>query len=238
MGVLMLDNNKETDSSFQGGNFLGPMADHGISSKTVVDTTHIEGKAVTNTVNERLIAEVEEAAVKEKLGGRSALSRKMSLAGFRSRKTDAERAAAIEEARNLNGVNPLVTLGGSMFALAAAGGLWALTFFLAEYFALHPIDSDVYFVTRVTAVFRNIVIGLVSLASGFFGVTGMGIFMLGVRVAYGVAKGELDPTPLKMDRKAQEEAGVPDVWSLMMNKKPNRRGSTKGGDNDSSSFGR
>jgi hypothetical protein len=177
--------------------------------------------AVTNTINERLMEEVREAADEEKFGARSSIGKKLGLDSFRSVKTDEQRQASIEEARNLNGVNPVVALAGAAFALAAAGGLWALTSFLAEYFALHPVMSDAYFIQRVTAVFRNLVMGLVSLASGFFGVTGLGIMLLGIRVGYGVATGELDPTPIKKSK--QDEVEVPNVWELMMNKKPGRR---------------
>ena len=42
--------------------------------------------------------------------------------------------------------------------------------------------------------------GVSSLASGSFGVIGLGIFLLGLRVAYGVATGELDPTPIKQPK--------------------------------------
>ena len=68
--------------------------------------------------------------------------------------------------------------------------------------------------------------GLFSLASGFFGVTGMGIFAMGVRVAYGVAKGELDPTPVtkKSSGGGEDEIQLPNAWDLMMGKKPGRRG--------------
>ena len=52
---------------------------------------------------------------------------------------------------------------------------------------------------------------------------GIGIFLLGVRVAYGVITGELDPTPIK--KNTSEEIVLPDVWGLMMGKKPRRRGS-------------
>ena len=78
--------------------------------------------------------------------------------------------------------------------------------------------------------------GLSSLASGFFGVVGIGIFLLGLRVAYGVVTGELDPTPIK--RPKGEEIVLPDVWSLMMGKRPNRRGKRGlGGGDDDNPFG-
>ena len=180
-----------------------------------------EGLAATNTINERLMEEVKEFENQEKGGARSSFGKKLGLEGFRSEKTDEERQAALEEARNLNGVNPLVALGGAAFALAGAGGLWALTNFIIEYFALHPVVNDSYIVERVTAVTRNVVVGMVSLASGFFGVTGLGILLLAIRVSYGVMTGELDPTPIK--KPIQEEVEMPNVWDLMMNKKPGRR---------------
>lgn len=191
-----------------------------------------DGSAATNTVNERLLNELKAAENKEKYGARSSAGKKLGLVdGFgRPRKTDAEIQASIEAARDLNGVNPVVAIVGSLFALGVAGGLWYATKELGTFFAMHPIDSDVYFVTRASQVVRNVAMGLISLASGFFGVTGLGIFLLGVRVAYGVMTGELDPTPIKQNQK-QEKADMPNVWDLMLNKKPNRRGGR--GDNDS-----
>lgn len=41
----------------------------------------------------------------------------------------------------------------------------------------------------------------------------------------GVFTGELDPTPVtKPGRLKPEEIEIPNVWDLMMNKKPNKRG--------------
>lgn len=186
-----------------------------------------QGKAATRTVNERLLEELAAASKKEKYGARSSMGKKLGLQSFESSKTDAERAAAIQEAQNLNGVNPVVALAGSTIALAAAGGLWILTTYLATFFAMHPVVTNVYFVQRVSGVFRNIVMGLSSLASGFFGVTGLGLFLLGIRVAYGVVTGELDPTPLKKSRKDADVADLPNVWDFMTGKKPGRRGQGK-----------
>ena len=185
-----------------------------------------QGKAATRTVNERLLEELSAASKKEKYGARSPMGKKLGLDSFKSSKTDAERAAAIQEAQNLNGVNPIAALVGSTFALASAGGLWILTTYLATFFAMHPVTTDVYFVQRVSGVFRNIVMGLSSLASGFFGVTGLGLFLLGIRVAYGVLTGELDPAPLRKSLK-EDAVALPNVWDFMTNKKPGRRGQGK-----------
>lgn len=196
-----------------------------------------EGNAATNTVNERLLAELKAAENRERFGARSSAGKKLGMVdGYgRSRKSEAEVQAAIAAARDLNGVNPVVCLLGGIFALAAAGGLWYGTLELGKFFALHPVDTEVYFVVRASQVVRNVAMGLISLASGFFCVTGMGIFGLGVRVAYGVTTGELDPTPIKQNQKAMAE--MPNVWDLMMGKKPNRRSRGGSGGNDNNPFG-
>jgi len=175
-------------------------------------------KAATSTVNERLLSEIQASVEKEKYG--SGKSRQY-FKEFQSQKTEEERRRSIEEARDLNGVNPLVCIGGAAFAWACAGALWFATTYLGVLFTSHPLDTDMYFAQRLADVFRSAVMGLVSLASGFFGVVGIGIFLLGIRVAYGVMTGELDPTPIKQPK--SEEIVVPDVWGLMMGKNNNRR---------------
>ena len=197
---------------------LGPLASVVVEP---ADTTEApeSGMAATRTVNERLQAELEEMKRKELYGSKTSIGQKMGLASFASTKTDEERNASIEEAKDLNGVNPAVALGGGVFALVAATGLWILTSFLAEEFVLHPVETDIYFVQRVASVFRNVVMGLTSLASGFFGVCGFGLLLLGFRVAYGVAKGELDPTPIKSKK---QEIEMPNVWDLMTSQKGRR----------------
>jgi len=193
------------------------------------ETTSPAQKAATSTINERLLSEIQ-SSVKDTKYGKS----KNYFEEFRSTKTEEERQKSIEEARDLNGVNPLVCIGGAAFSWVCAGALWILTRYLAALFASHPVDVDIYFVQRLAQVFRSVVMGLSSLASGFFGVIGVGIFLLGARVAYGVMTGELDPTPIKKPK--SEETAMPDVWGLMMGKKPNRRG-MRGFNNDNNPFG-
>lgn len=180
----------------------------------------LEAAAATGTVNERLMAGLEEAANREKYGSRSSPLSPFGLPA----KTDAEREQAIAEARNLNGVNPVTAVVGSLVALAGAAAFWYLTGFLADVFAHQPIDPDApYFVARLTSVFRNVVIGLVSLAAGFFGVTGIGILALGVRVGYGVVTGELDPTPRSDAKAAASKVDMGEVWDFMTGES-NKRG--------------
>lgn len=223
-------NKGDLQEEFRGASFRTTSSSNsgdisGMSSAESSSSEQQQAKAATGTVNERLMAELQQAADKEKYGGRSELTKKFSLDMFKSTKTDEERRVAIEEARNLNGVNPLVTGVASVVALAAAYGLWQATTSLGVFFALHPVESDWYVVQRSTAVFRNVAVGLVSLGAGFCGVTGLGILLLTGRVAVGVAKGELDPTPLPT--KPGEEVEIPSVWDLMLNKKPNRRSGGK-----------
>ena len=202
------------------------------SSSGAFMMTPMASAAKTGTVNERLIAELQEATAQERSGvGRSSAGQKpnnnnkltQAASFFKSSKTDAERRAAIAEAQNLNGVDPISTLFGALFALTCAVGLWYLTQTLASYFALHPSDSDIYFVERVTLLSRNVIMGLSALASGFFGVTGIGILLLAVRVGFGVVTGELDPTPIasNLPNKAADDSAKVDmsnVLDMMMNK--------------------
>lgn len=184
----------------------------------------VKTAAKTNTVNERLMAELK-AATEAERGPKTKLGDKLKGAFKYSDKTDQERQAALEAARDLNGVNPGVTIVASFFAFGMAYGFWSLTQFLAGVFLTHPVPEDApYAFARAANVFRNVVMGMTSLASGFAAVSGLGVFLLGCRVAYGVMIGELDPTPIKRPgMKNSDEIEIPNVWDLMMNKKPNRR---------------
>ena len=169
--------------------------------------------AKVNTVNERLMKELEEAQEMEKYGKKG----KKGKFEFRyaPEKTEEERLAALEEARNLNGINPLICIGGAIFAGVVSAALWSATGYIGEVFATHPVETDFYTVQRLAGVFRNVVIGIVSLASGFFGVTGLGIFLLGIRVAYGVLTGELDPTPIVNSKSSKEQPKILNIWDFM-----------------------
>jgi Protein of unknown function (DUF3082) len=196
------------------------------STSTVVPTT-----AAIGTVNERLLAELQQATAMEKSGTNrySKNNRLVEVSSFfKSSKTDEERKAAIAEAQNLNGVNPITTLFGAIFAIVCSIGLWYITQSLASYFALHPTtETDMYIIQRVTIVSRNIVMGLIALASGFFGVTGIGILLLAIRVGYGVIIGELDPSPSNYNATNNNidnnKVNIGKVWDLMLNKS-NKKG--------------
>lgn len=182
------------------------------------------GAAKTNTINERLMSEVEAATQAEK-GPKTKLGKTFKGTFRYSDKTDEERELALEEAKDLNGVNPTVTILASFFAFGMAYGFWGATQYLADLFLTHPVSADApYAFARAASVFRNIVMGLSSLISGFSLVSGIGVFLLGVRVAYGVATGELDPTPIRVNNgRKNDDIEIPNVWDLMMNKKSGRK---------------
>jgi len=196
--------------------------------------------AAVNTVNERLLAELNAASEREVSGKNS--KRRAIVNEVRSRKSDAEREKAIEEARNLNGVNPAVAMVGGILAMVVAFFIWEFT---TTWVAAHlPVLNEVttpYAALRLASLFRNVVMGGMSLASGFFGVTGLGIFCLGIRVAYGVLQGELDPTPLassSADDKDSNGLVLPGAWDLMMGKNPTDRRQRKNNNkNDKPPFG-
>jgi len=179
--------------------------------------------AKTNTVNERLLAELQAATDAEK-GPKTKIGAKFKDSFKYSEKSDEEREAALEAARDLNGVNPTVTILASFFAFGMAFGLWSTTQYLAGLFMTHPVSADApYAFARAAGVFRNAVMGLISLASGFSLVSGLGVFLLGFRVAYGVFTGELDPTPIKKPGLKNDEFEIPNVWDLMTKEKANRK---------------
>jgi len=199
--------------------------------------------AKTNTVNTRLAAELEQAmgskgaqfvpaATQDKSEGGTAPSEPGKLFKMLSTdgkgKTEEQRQKRIDEARDLNGVNPAVAAIGSASALAVGFLIWQATISVSTFFAMHPVDTDIYTLQRLSGLFRTVVVGATALASGFFGVCGLGLAGLAVKVAAGIAAGELDPTPIVKKRtgieivrgeRAEGDVGVPNILDLMMGKK-------------------
>ena len=99
-----------------------------------------------------------------------------------------------DQKEDLNGINPVTTIAFSVLPMAMCYGLVLLTKWLSEHFAIDQIDSSIYPIQRGAVVARNLVVGIASLATGFTGVVGLGLLAMGIVVAVGVAKGELDPS--------------------------------------------
>lgn len=107
---------------------------------------------------------------------------------------------------DLNGVDPITCVAGAIPVAALSYGFWTFTGRAAEYFVTHPIDSDFYPVQRLGVVFQTAMVGLGSLAAGIFGFTALGLLLLGIQVAYGVATGELDPNKKSIQPERQSTA--------------------------------
>ena len=224
---LLSDGNEFRPSFVTSADTSSTMIEVADAASEEKDDQTTDTRAATRTVNERLLAELEQAAQQEKYGRRSEFSDKLPswfVDSISNQKTDAERQAAIAEARNLNGINPAVTGVASAVALVAAYGLWQATTTVGVFLATHTpgaADTDWYVVARASAVVRNVAVGLTSLAAGFCGVTGLGLALLTGRVAVGVVTGELDPTPLPSANGADGEPSIElgQVWNSMQGKK-------------------
>lgn len=94
---------------------------------------------------------------------------------------------------DLNGINPVTPLTFSIVAGAMAVAGWQLAAYFTANFAISFLTSDLYPVQRMAIVARNLVVGISTLAAAFSGMVCIGLIALGVVVAIGVAKGELDP---------------------------------------------
>lgn len=93
---------------------------------------------------------------------------------------------------DLNGIDPFTCIFGSLPVFALSAGFWTFTSTVAEWFVTHPVETDFYPAQRLGYFFQAAIVGLSSLAAGIFGFTALGIFLLGFRVALGIATGELD----------------------------------------------
>ena len=99
-----------------------------------------------------------------------------------------------DQKEDLNGINPVTTITFSVIPMTMCYGLIQVTSWLSAHFAIDQVDSPIYPIQRGAVVARNLVVGISSLATGFTGVVGLGLFAMGTAVAIGVAKGELDPS--------------------------------------------
>jgi hypothetical protein len=96
---------------------------------------------------------------------------------------------------DLNGIDPLTSIVWSIVPAGMSLLAWKVSVYLTENFAIQFIDPtrNPYPVQRAAIVGRNLVVGLSSLAAGFSGVVAVGMVAMGVVVAIGVLKGELNP---------------------------------------------
>mmetsp|Transcript_13810 Transcript_13810/g.20681 ORF Transcript_13810/g.20681 Transcript_13810/m.20681 type:complete len:250 (+) Transcript_13810:32-781(+) len=100
---------------------------------------------------------------------------------------------------DLNGIQPMTPLSFSIVPLGMSIVGWQLTTYLAGHFAIQYVDSDIYPIQRAAIVARNLIIGTTTLATGFCAVISLGLMLLGITVAVGVANGKLDPNKPRID---------------------------------------
>ncbi|CBJ29167.1 conserved unknown protein [Ectocarpus siliculosus] len=136
-----------------------------------------ETKAKLQTVNARLLAQIEEQGK-----------------GIVIPTEESKKIKRKEE--DLNGVNPFYAILGAGGAAAMSFGSWKATLWLAQaYYSKPAEESDILAVARMTSFIKQAVVGLFALGAGIFGVTALGMGVMAAIVAVGVAKGELDPSP-------------------------------------------
>eukprot|EP00640_Fibrocapsa_japonica_P002763 CAMPEP_0113940572 /NCGR_PEP_ID=MMETSP1339-20121228/6679_1 /TAXON_ID=94617 /ORGANISM="Fibrocapsa japonica" /LENGTH=243 /DNA_ID=CAMNT_0000944447 /DNA_START=60 /DNA_END=791 /DNA_ORIENTATION=- /assembly_acc=CAM_ASM_000762 len=119
---------------------------------------------------------------------------------------------------DLNGIQPFQAILGSLLAAGLSFGAWKFTNAMTIIYANQSAklaQSDILMVSRMTGFMRQVIVGSGSLATGVFGFTSLGMLLMGVRVAYGVAKGELDPTYVdpEKEKKSIDLADVNEVLS-------------------------
>eukprot|EP01035_Chromulina_nebulosa_P019266 gene19266-25123_t len=105
----------------------------------------------------------------------------------------------IQEKEDLNGINPVIPIIFSVVPAGMAYVGWQLSAYLGTHFAIQFLDSDIYPIKRAAVVARNLIVGISTLATGFSAVVSIGLFALGITVAIGIIRGELNPNFTKND---------------------------------------
>mmetsp|Transcript_4038 Transcript_4038/g.5671 ORF Transcript_4038/g.5671 Transcript_4038/m.5671 type:complete len:225 (+) Transcript_4038:56-730(+) len=142
--------------------------------------------AEMNTINARLLAEIEEAK-----------------ASVRIEAPQIERREQID----ISDVNPVLYAASSVVTVIAAYFLFQFSIFVAAQFAEHPFASDLYPVERFANFLRQALIAGLSLLTGLTGLTAVGLFLLAATVALANIQGTtpsafpLDPptSPLSLN---------------------------------------
>ena len=138
--------------------------------------------------------------VKTKTGSKKSIFGDLSVQDLVAEREERirQRGGKRSQKEDLNGIDPLTPfLFSTVPAVMSLVG-WQISTFLAANFAIQYLDSELYPVQRIAIVGRNLVVGLFTLQSGFCASISLGLFLLGVTVTVGVAKGELDPAKKKV----------------------------------------
>ena len=100
---------------------------------------------------------------------------------------------------DLNGITPqFLLLGALSYGVVGFLGV-QFTVTAGAYFGAHPMDDSFYVVQRLSTVARYAVIAMGALGTGVTSIAAVGQLALAVRVAAGIATGELDPNAERVD---------------------------------------
>jgi hypothetical protein len=98
-----------------------------------------------------------------------------------------------QQIEDLNGINPITPITFSVVPFLMAYLGYQVSSYLAAHFAVQFLTSDIYTFQRLAIVSRNILVGSLTLITAFSAIVGVGLLLLGLTVAVGVLKGQLDP---------------------------------------------
>lgn len=91
---------------------------------------------------------------------------------------------------DISRVNPLSAFAGAIGASGISYAAWVSLGYIVQFFVAHPFTDEIYVVQRIGAVVRTVLVCLFALGSGISGVTGLGLFLLGVRSTVAAITGE------------------------------------------------
>lgn len=120
-------------------------------------------KAQMNTINARLLADIEKKKSEVRV--------------------DPPLQAIEREDVDVSDVNPVVAIVSSAAAITTAYYMWQFTGFMAASFMEHPYVSDFYPITRFAGFLRQAIVALATLLTGLTGMAGLGVGLLGAKVA-------------------------------------------------------
>jgi hypothetical protein len=77
---------------------------------------------------------------------------------------------------------PLRAVAGAIISGGVGYAIYSLMIAIATNFAAKPIHSDNQLVVRITSAVRTLVVGIVALGSGIFGLVAIGLLALAVQL--------------------------------------------------------
>ncbi|CEJ47615.1 DUF3082 domain-containing protein [Umezakia ovalisporum] len=77
---------------------------------------------------------------------------------------------------------PLRCMTGAIFSGALAYAMYSLMISIATTFATKPIHSDNPMVINIGSAVRTLVVGVVALGTGIFGIVGIGLLALAIQL--------------------------------------------------------